>query len=57
VPLALETVDITSDARLQERYGNVIPVIAVDGVEVAVSFIHERELRECIERAALVGSG
>jgi len=55
VPIALEAVDIASDPRLLERYGEVIPVIAVDGVDVAVSFIHERKLREHIERVSRAG--
>lgn len=33
VPFHYETVDITSDPELSERYGTSIPVIAVDGVQ------------------------
>ncbi len=33
--LDFETVDVDGDAALRERYGEAVPVIALDGIEIA----------------------
>ena len=43
-PLALEVIDISTDPALERRYAHDIPVLLVDGVEVARHRIDERAL-------------
>ena len=45
-PFTLEIVDISHDAALLARYGHDIPVILLDGVEIARHLIRERNLLE-----------
>jgi glutaredoxin len=52
VPLAVELVNIETDDALHQRYMFEIPVVAVDGVEVAKAPISEHALAERIERLA-----
>ena len=47
---ALEEVDISQDAELLARYGNDIPVILLDGREIARHFVRERQLLELVRR-------
>lgn len=44
VPMTVEHVDIDEDEELQRRYFLEIPVVLVDGEEVARAPIREREL-------------
>ena len=51
-PIALEEIDITTDAELEARYGIEIPVLLVDGKKAAKYRVTEGELtRLLIERA------
>jgi len=47
-PLAVELVNIETDDTLLRRYMFEIPVIAVDGAEVAKAPIYERALEETL---------
>ncbi len=53
IPLAVELVNIETDGDLHQRYMFEIPVVAVDGAEVAKAPIYEHALEEAL--AALVG--
>lgn len=46
----LEYVDIEVDAGANERYGSRIPVIAVDGEEVAAAPLDEKQLAAILLR-------
>ena len=43
-----EAVDITGHPELEPRYGQDIPVILLDGVEIARHFVRERKLLELL---------
>ena len=43
-PIALEEVDISTDAALEARYGVEIPVLLIDGTKVAKYRIAEADL-------------
>jgi glutaredoxin len=43
-PFDLEEIDITTDRALAERYGERIPVVALDGVDVFDFHVDEPEL-------------
>lgn len=49
-PFDLREVDITSDPDLLARYGEDIPVILMDGTEIARHFIWEQQLIELLRR-------
>lgn len=49
----IEHVDIEADAGATERYGARIPVIAVDGEEVASAPLDEKDLAAILLRQAL----
>lgn len=49
VEFTLEIVDISQDPALLERYGQDIPVILLDGVEIARHFVRERNLLELLD--------
>ncbi len=44
----LTEVDISQDAELARRYGQDIPVILLDGQEIARHFVRERKLLELL---------
>jgi len=44
IPFAVELVDIDSNPSYASAYGNVIPVITVNNIEVARSFVEEKKL-------------
>ncbi|QSG05135.1 glutaredoxin family protein [Halapricum desulfuricans] len=44
IPVAIETVDVDSDPALRDRYGDRVPVVAVDGRERFELFVDETEL-------------
>jgi glutaredoxin len=44
----LEEVDISQNPELFERYGNDIPVVLLDGQEVARHVVRERKLLELL---------
>ena len=50
IPFVLETVDITQDAGLLARYGNDIPVILLDGREIARHFVREHQVLELLSQ-------
>ncbi len=43
-------VDISGNAELEARYGQDIPVILLDGVEIARHFVRERKLLELLSK-------
>lgn len=44
IPFAVETFDIDSNPSYAQRYGEVIPVITCNGIEIARSFVEEKVL-------------
>jgi len=46
--IAFEVVDISGNPELETRYGHDIPVILLDGTEIARHFIRERKLLELL---------
>ena len=48
VDFALEVIDISQNPELFERYCNDIPVILLDGKEIARHFVRERKLLELL---------
>ena len=49
VDFALEVVDISRNPELFARYHNDIPVILLDGREIARHFVRERKLLELLQ--------
>ena len=49
VDFILEVVDISRNAELLARYRNDIPVILLDGSEIARHFVRERQLLELLQ--------
>ncbi len=49
VEFALEVVDISQDPELFQRYRYDIPVILLDGNEIARHFIRERKVLELLQ--------
>ena len=49
-PFELELVDIEGDAELYDRYWDRVPVVAVDGQEVAAAPLDEGLLRALLSR-------
>jgi glutaredoxin len=49
VDFVLEVVDISQDPELFERYRSDIPVILLDGEEIARHFVRERKLLELLQ--------
>ncbi len=47
-PIALEEIDITTDAELEARYGIEIPVLLVDGKKAAKYRITDAELKKIV---------
>ncbi|MBI4497095.1 MAG: glutaredoxin family protein [Chloroflexi bacterium] len=51
--LDIQEVDITTDPKLEEEYGEAIPVIAIeDGLSLSAMFIKPNLLRDALEAAA-----
>jgi glutaredoxin len=48
VDFAIEVVDISQNPELFQRYRNDIPVILLDGNEIARHFVRERKLLELL---------
>ena len=48
----LEEVDITLDPLLFRRYGERIPVVAIDGREALELLVDARGVRECLDTVA-----
>jgi len=46
---SVEEVDISQDANLLARYGQEIPVILLDGVEIARHFVREHKLLNLLQ--------
>lgn len=53
-PLRIHEVDISGDPALEEKYGERIPVLVIDGVEVAEGSVTDEELRK---KLGLRGTG
>jgi glutaredoxin len=49
VEFAIEVVDISQNPELLERYHDDIPVILLDGNEIARHFVRERKLLELLQ--------
>ena len=49
---ALEEVDITLDPALHARYGERIPVVAVDGVDAFEFHVDARALHDALDRVS-----
>ncbi len=49
VDFNLEVIDISQNPELFERYRNDIPVILLDGREIARHFVRERKLLELLQ--------
>ena len=49
VEFAIEIVDISQNPELLERYRDDIPVILLDGNEIARHFVRERKLLELLQ--------
>jgi glutaredoxin len=49
IDFALEVIDLSQDPQLLERYGNDIPVILLDGNEIARHVVRERQLLELLQ--------
>ena len=47
---ALKIVDISGSSELEARYGNDIPVVLLDGVEIARHFVRERKVLELLNK-------
>jgi glutaredoxin len=50
IDFELEEVDISQNADLLARYGHDIPVILLDGKEIARHFLRERKLLELLSQ-------
>ncbi len=50
-PVSVEEINISSDAELERRYGQEIPVLMVDGRKAAKYRITEEELKRILSRA------
>jgi glutaredoxin len=48
-PFELEEVDVSLDPRLNHRYGERIPVVAVDGAELFEYHVDASELRRALD--------
>jgi glutaredoxin len=55
--LSLREVDIDTDARLQARFGEEVPVVFLDGRKVAKLRIDPREFRRVLKRVASRSAG
>ena len=49
VDFAIEIIDISQNPELLARYGHDIPVILLDGREIARHFVRERKLLELLQ--------
>jgi glutaredoxin len=49
VPFDLTVIDISNDDALEERYGVEIPVLVINGQQVARYRVSEREFRQRLE--------
>jgi hypothetical protein len=49
IPLALDVVDISTDADLESRYGLEIPVLLIDGKKAAKIRVSELELTRVLK--------
>ena len=52
IPMTITLIDIDSDDYLQDRYMLEIPVIAVDGKEIASAPVSPAELEDALRRLA-----
>ncbi len=50
IPFEIEYVNIETDANATERYGSRIPVIAVDGEEVAAAPLDDKQIMAILLR-------
>jgi hypothetical protein len=54
---AVEEVDVSGDAELEERYGLEIPVLLIDGKKVAKYRVSEDELKRLLNARAGTAGG
>ncbi|MCU4718222.1 glutaredoxin family protein [Halapricum hydrolyticum] len=52
ITVEIETVDVDGDPDLRERYGDRVPVVAVDGLERFELFVDETELAGALRDAS-----
>jgi glutaredoxin len=50
IPFTVETFDIDSNPIYAQRYGDVIPVITCNGIEIARSFVEEKVLFSTLQK-------
>lgn len=55
--LAFDTIDIESDAALEQEYGEAIPVLMAGELEVARAPQSEASLQQALEQAGLLRDG
>jgi len=53
----VEVIDISQDPELFERYRNDIPVILLDGREIARHFVRERQLLKLLSKSTNTKEG
>jgi glutaredoxin len=46
IPLRFDEVDVSGDPELERQYGQRIPVMVVDGVELVEGVVSDEELRK-----------
>ena len=44
-PLDVHEIDVSGDASLEARYGHRVPVLTIDGIEIAEGVVTDDELR------------
>jgi len=52
IPIAIEEIDVDSDAELRERYGDSVPVVYVDGEKQFEVFVDETILAGVLRDAS-----
>ena len=56
--VAFATIDVDTDAELQRRYGDAVPVLLNGDTQIASAPLTERDLRRAVEGAGIaVGRG
>jgi len=56
-PIAVDEIDISSDADLLDRYGLEIPVLLINGKKTAKYRVSEEELRRMLKGRGVRGEG
>ncbi|MGE5386707.1 MAG: glutaredoxin family protein [Betaproteobacteria bacterium] len=45
---SVEWVDVDSDSELEQRFGDLVPVLLFEGAELCHYFLDEAKVRECL---------